>query len=339
MEIAKNGLGTTAPNPMVGAVIVYGKKIIGEGFTSAYGGAHAEVNAINSVVDPTLLEYATLYVSLEPCVHFGKTPPCVDLILKHRIKKIVIGILDPHEKVAGKGVQKLIDASCDVTVGVLEKECRAHHKRFLTFHQKKRPYIILKWAETLDGFIAPKKEERTSQPEPFWITGRATRQIVHQWRSEEQAILTGTNTVLEDNPKLNVRYWKGKNPVRIVLDRKLKIGRGFNVFDKSAPTIVLTEVTDASFYLKDITYELIGFQGNVAAQICEKLYQHKINSVIVEGGSQTLQTFVDAGLWDEARVLTGNTSFHQGLKAPVFTGCSMEKIKIDRNTLKIYKPC
>ena len=331
-------MGTTAPNPMVGAVIVHGEKVIGEGYTSAYSGAHAEVNAINSVVDTALLENATLYVSLEPCVHFGKTPPCTDMILKHRIPKIVIGILDPHEKVAGKGVQKLIDAGCDVTVGVLEKECRAHHKRFLTFYQKKRPYIILKWAETLDGFISPKKEERTSQPEPFWITGQATRQIVHQWRSEEQAILVGTNTVLEDNPKLNVRHWNGKNPVRIVLDRKLKIGRGFNVFDKSAPTIVLTEITDTSLYVKDITYELIDFQKDVAAQICEKLYQHKINSVIVEGGSQTLQTFVDAGLWDEARVLTGNTSFSQGLKAPVFTGGLTAKTKIDRDTLKIYKP-
>ena len=202
IEIAQNGLGTTAPNPMVGAVIVHENKIMGEGFTSPFGGPHAEVNAINSVADKSLLPQSTIYVTLEPCSHFGKTPPCADLIVKHKIPRVVIGLLDPHDKVAGKGVKKLMDAGCEVTVGVLEKECREHHKRFLTFQEKKRPFIILKWAETADGFIAPEKTLRSQNKEPYWITNTYSRQLVHKWRTEEQAILVGTNTVLDDNPKL-----------------------------------------------------------------------------------------------------------------------------------------
>jgi len=339
IDVARNGLGITAPNPMVGAVIVHKKEIIGEGYTSVYGKAHAEVNAINSVTNKSLLKETTLYVTLEPCSHFGKTPPCADLILKHGIKKIVVGILDPHEKVAGRGVQKLIAAGCDVTVGMLEKECREHHKRFLTFHQKKRPYIILKWAETIDGFIAPKKEDRKTDPSPFWITNSYSQQMVHQWRSEEQAILIGTNTVLEDNPKLNVRHWKGKNPRRIILDKNLKIKSNFNVLDGCAPTLVLTEVADESLYLKGIDYEIIDFQQNIAEQICEKLYKHNITSVLIEGGAQTLQTFINANLWDEARVFSGNKSFSHGLKAPLFSENSIATSKINQDTLNIYIKC
>ncbi len=339
IDIARNGFGTTAPNPTVGAVIVHKKKIIGEGFTSAYGGAHAEVNAINSVTDKSLLKEAILYVTLEPCSHLGKTPPCADLILKSGIKKMVVGILDPHEKVAGRGIKKLVDGGCDVTVGVLEKECREHHKRFLTFHQKKRPYIILKWAETLDGFIAPKKEDRKIDPTPFWITNSYSQQIVHQWRSKEQAILVGTNTVLEDNPKLNLRHWKGENPVRIVLDKDLKIKNNFNVLDGSTPTLVLTQIADASRYLKGIDYGIIDFRQDVAAQICEKLHKRNIISVLIEGGAQTLQTFIDAHLWDEARVFTGSKSFSKGLKAPVFSGNLTATTKIGHDTLNLYKKC
>jgi diaminohydroxyphosphoribosylaminopyrimidine deaminase / 5-amino-6-(5-phosphoribosylamino)uracil reductase len=236
IEIAKNGLGTTRPNPMVGCVIVLNNTIIGEGFTSKYGGPHAEVNAINSVKDKTLLNQATLYVTLEPCSHYGKTPPCSDLIIAHKIPNIVIGCIDEHEKVAGKGIEKLKNAGCHVTVGVLENECKIHHKRFFTFHNKKRPYIILKWAETKDGFISPKTK---NQQKPVWITNEYSRQLVHQWRAEEQAILVGANTVLQDNPSLTVRDWTGENPVRIVIDKNYNLPKFCSVFNNEAKTIII----------------------------------------------------------------------------------------------------
>ncbi len=338
IEIAQNGLGVSAPNPAVGAVIVYNYKIIGEGYTSTYGGPHAEVNAIQSVTDISLLKEATLYVTLEPCSHFGKTPPCVDLIIKHGIPKVVIGLMDPHEKVAGRGIQKLIDAGCEVLTKILEKECRELHKRFLTFHEKKRPYIILKWAETLDGYIAPEKEKRNTNPEPFWITNPYSRQITHKWRAEEQAILVGSNTVLEDNPKLDVRHWKGKNPVRIVVDPSLKIKGNYHVLDGSIPTILLTEIRDESKYVSGVDYALVDFSKNVTQQICSILWKSNLTSVLVEGGSQTLQTFLDAKLWDEARVFTGSTSFKEGIKAPDFKGEIISELKIKNDFLKTYRP-
>lgn len=311
--IAKNGLGTTAPNPMVGCVIVYNSTIIGEGFTSPYGGAHAEVNAINSVKDKSILKEATLYVTLEPCSHFGKTPPCSNLIIEHGIPNIVIGCLDDNEKVAGKGIAKLKAADCNVTVGVLEKECKEHHKRFFTFHNKKRPYIILKWAETIDGFITPlhKKEKQ-----PVWITNTYSRQLVHKWRAEEQAILVGLNTVMEDNPSLTTRDWDGKNPIRIVLDKHYKLSKKFKVFDNKAKTLIIND--------------------NSAEGICNKLHEANINSVIIEGGAKTLQMFIDAGLWDEARVFIGKNTFKEGIKAPVFTGNLISEKQILVDTLKIY---
>lgn len=337
IQLAKNGLGTTAPNPAVGAVIVYDNKIIGEGYTSAYGGPHAEVNAIQSVTDTSLLKKSTLYVTLEPCSHFGKTPPCADLIIKYGIPKVVVGLLDPHEKVAGKGIQKLKDSGCEVLTGVLEKECREHHKRFLTFHIKKRPYIILKWAETSDGFIAPSKTERKENPEPYWITNSNSRQMVHQWRAEEQGILVGTNTVLEDNPKLDVRHWDGKNPFRIVLDRSLKIEGNYTILDGSVPTLLLTEIADKSKYVAGIEYAVIDFSKDLAQKICSLLWEQNLTSVLIEGGSQTLQTFLDAKLWDEARIFTGNTSFNKGLKAPAFSGSLFDSKKIGVDTLKTYR--
>ena len=217
IEIAKNGLGTSRPNPMVGCVIVLNDVIIGEGFTSAYGGNHAEVNAIASINDKSLLKNTILYVTLEPCSHFGKTPPCSDLIIKHEIPKVVIGTKDINRKVSGKGIEKLINSGCDVTIGVLEEKCKEHHKRFFTFHNKKRPYIILKWAQTLDGFIAPKIKNKKK---PVWISNAQSRQLNHKWRTQEQAILVGINTVLEDNPSLTARDWKGQNPIRIILEKK-----------------------------------------------------------------------------------------------------------------------
>ena len=321
---------------MVGCVIVHNETIIGEGYTSPYGGPHAEVNAINSVRDKSVLAEATLYVTLEPCSHFGKTPPCADLIIKHNIPKVVIGIRDPHKKVAGKGIEKLEAAGCKVTVGVLEKECREHLKRFLRFQEQKRPYIILKWAETADGFIAPDPKIRTSNPEPFWITNPYSKQLVHQWRSQEQTILVGTNTVLEDNPKLNTRDWVGKNPIRVILDKNLKIGAHFHVMDRSVKTLVLTQIKDASTYVDGVDYEVIDFSQPLATQICEVLFKHSITSVIVEGGSKTLQTFIGEGLWDEARIFKAQKFFSEGIAAPHIKGKFQSEQLILSDTLSIY---
>lgn len=320
IEIAKNGLGTTAPNPMVGSVIVHNNQIIGEGFTSPYGGNHAEVNAIQSVIDKSLLNKATLYVTLEPCSHFGKTPPCSDLIIKHQIRHVVIGTIDTHSKVAGKGIEKLKTSGCEVTVGILEKTCKEHHKRFFTFHNKKRPYIILKWAETEDGFIAP---EIKNEKKPVWITNELSRQLVHKWRAEEQAILVGTNTVIEDNPSLTVRDWTGKNPIRIVLDRTNKLSNEYQVFNHEAETIVISE-------------DDINFSKNVATQICEILHKKDIQSIIIEGGQQTLQTFIDENHWDEARVFIGKSTFTKGIEAPAFKGKTIKESNVLEDSIKIY---
>ncbi|NRD23397.1 bifunctional diaminohydroxyphosphoribosylaminopyrimidine deaminase/5-amino-6-(5-phosphoribosylamino)uracil reductase RibD [Winogradskyella litoriviva] len=320
LQIAKNGLGTTRPNPMVGAVIVHNDLIIAEGYTSAYGGNHAEVNAINAVKDKSLLTKCTLYVTLEPCSHFGKTPPCSDLIVKHKIPNVVIGCIDDNPEVAGKGIAKLKASGCNVTVGVLEAECKAHHKRFFTFHNKKRPYIILKWAETTDGFMAPiKKDEK----KPVWITNKYSRQLVHKWRAEEQAILVGTNTVIEDNPSLTVRDWSGENPIRVVLDRTSKLNSDYSIFNDEAKTIRVTD--------KDIDFE-----KPIAIQIADVLFKQNINSIIIEGGSQTLQTFIDENLWDEARVFIGKTEFKSGIKAPQIIGNLIFENTIKNDTLKIY---
>ncbi|ULC60626.1 bifunctional diaminohydroxyphosphoribosylaminopyrimidine deaminase/5-amino-6-(5-phosphoribosylamino)uracil reductase RibD [Flaviramulus sp. BrNp1-15] len=320
IEIAKNGLGATRPNPMVGSVIVLEDKIIGEGYTSAYGSNHAEVNAINSVKNKDLLKEATLYVTLEPCSHFGKTPPCSDLIIEHKIPNVVIGTIDTHSKVSGKGIEKLIKAGCNVTVGILEDKCKQHHKRFFTFHNKKRPYIILKWAETTDGFIAPRTKK---EKKPVWITNTISQQLVHKWRAEEQAILVGTNTVLQDNPTLTVRNWTGQNPTRIVIDKTEKLSKDFNVFNNEAETIIISE--------KNIV-----FSKGLASQICETLYKIDINSVIIEGGLRTLQTFIDENIWDEARVFTGNIQFKEGVKAPHFSGNLISETHIETDILKIF---
>lgn len=320
IEIAKNGLGFTRPNPMVGCVIVHQNKIIGEGFTSAYGGNHAEVNAIESVIDTSLLKESTLYVTLEPCSHFGKTPPCANLIVKHKIPKVVIGTLDTHSKVSGKGIEILRNGGCDVTLGVLENECKHHHKRFFTFHNKQRPYIILKWAETQDGFIAPKTK---NSQQPVWITNEISRQLVHKWRAEEHAILVGTHTVLEDNPSLTVRDWAGQNPIRIVLDRDLKLPKDCNVFNNESETLVISKHD-------------IDFDEKIASQICSFLHKKNIQSVIIEGGSKTLQTFIDENLWDEARIFKGKTEFQTGMKAPKLSGRLISESLIIEDQLKIY---
>lgn len=315
LQIAKNGLGYTRPNPMVGAVITYNDSIIGEGFTSKYGGNHAEVNAIDSVKDKSLLKHATLYVTLEPCSHYGKTPPCSDLIIHHNIPNIVIGCMDDNPQVAGKGIKKLLEAGRQVKIGVLEKECKAHHKRFFTFHNKKRPYVILKWAETSDGFIAPKIRD---EKKPVWITNSLSRQLVHKWRAEEHAILVGTQTVLQDNPSLTVRDWTGQNPIRIVLDKNTVLDNTHTVFNSEAETICLKETK--------------------AKTICDALYKHNINSVIIEGGAKTLQLFIDENIWDEARIFKSNILFNNGVKAPVFKGEIIATELLETDTLTIHHP-
>lgn len=339
IEIGGNGLGTTRPNPMVGCVIVHENMIIAEGFTSHYGGNHAEVNAINSVKDKSLLTISTLYVTLEPCSHFGKTPPCSDLIIKHKIPNIVIGCIDENPEVAGKGIKKLKDSGCKVTVGILVDECKQHHKRFFTFHNKKRPYIILKWAQTTDGFIAPitKKNKK-----PTWITNQYSRQLVHKWRAEEQGILIGTNTVKEDNPNLTTRHWKGNNPVRIVIDKDLKLPKDLNIFNAKAKTIIISSNTEDIRQkldkLNNCNLEFIDWnlKNVIAEQICDILYSKNINSVIIEGGQQTLQTFIDEGLWDEARVFTGNKTFNKGVIAPKLKGRLISEQHILDDSLKFY---
>ena len=323
ISIGKNGLGKTRPNPMVGCVIVHNNKIIGEGYTSAYGSHHAEVNAINSVKNKIVLQNATLYVTLEPCSHHGKTPPCADFIIKHNIKTIVIGTVDDHSKVAGQGIKKLRDAGCQVTVGVLENECREHHKRFFTLHNEKRPYIILKWAETSDGFIAPIKKDVVK---PIWITSPNSRQLVHKWRSEEHAILVGTQTVIDDNPSLTVRDWAGEQPIRIILDKSERITKEHNIFNDKAQTICIGKAT-------------IDWQdkNSIAKQICDVLFKLNISSVIIEGGAKTLQTFINENLWDEARVFSGPLKFNAGINAPLFKGNLYSEESLNEDLLKIYK--
>jgi len=331
IELAQNGLGTTYPNPMVGSVIVYENKIIGEGWHKKAGEPHAEVNAIRSVKDKTLLKKATIYVSLEPCSHFGKTPPCCDLIIANEIPNVVVGTVDPNEKVAGKGIKKLIAAGANVTVGVLEDECNELNKRFFTFHQEKRPYIILKWAESQDGFLAPEKEV-DNERKPIWITNPYSRQLVHKWRSEEQAIMVGTQTVIDDNPKLNVRDWSGNNPVRIVLDQNNRISQDSFIFDDSVKTIVFTK-SESSLLTENTTFKCIDFEQNTIPQILDFLYQNQIQSIIIEGGSQTLQSFINENMWDEARIFIGRTTFEKGTKAPVIQKKYVSKTYIQNDEL------
>lgn len=332
LQVARNGLGTTRPNPMVGAIIVHQNTIIGEGYTSAYGSAHAEVNAIASVKDKSLLAKSTLYVTLEPCSHFGKTPPCSNLIIKHKIPKVVIGCIDDNPVVAGKGIAQLKAKGCDVSVGVLEDQCKQHHKRFFTFHNKKRPYIILKWAQTNTSFIAPKTKNSKT---PVWITTKQSRQLVHKWRAEEQAILVGTTTVIEDNPTLTVRDWTGNNPTRVVLDKDLKLNTNSNVFNNDSETIIISSKLQPGRQIKIIDWKQ---SDTIAKQICEQLYELNINSIIIEGGTKTLQTFIDSQLWDEARLFTSNLNLQSGVKAPRFEGQLISKKQIVTDTLKIYAP-
>ena len=330
IQLAKNGLGTTYPNPLVGSVIVYENKIIGEGWHRQSGMPHAEVNAINSVKNKQLLKNATIYINLEPCSHTGKTPPCANLIIEKQIKNVVIGCKDPNPKVAGNGIKLLIKSGLKVTYGILEKECEHLNKRFFSFFLKKRPYIILKWAETLDGFISPNEKK---EKKPVWISNKNSRQLVHQWRAEEQAILVGTQTIVEDNPSLNTRDWYGNSPICILIDKSLRISKDYKIYRNTSKTIVITEKQSKN--KKNQFFESINFNSPIANQIGTILYSHGIQSVIIEGGAQTLQTFIDENLWDEARIFSGPITFNNGTKAPIISGTTLTTTKIKQDILNL----
>lgn len=315
LELALLGMGDVAPNPMVGCVIVHDGIIIGEGYHEKIGQPHAEVNAIRSVRNPELLAHSTLYVSLEPCAHFGKTPPCSDLIIESQIPHVVIGTVDPFARVAGKGIERMQKAGIDVSVGMLENECRDLNRRFFTFHEKKRPYILLKWAQTLDGFI---DTDRTEVQHPTWITNALSKRLVHKQRSEESAILIGTNTAEFDNPALTVREWTGNQPIRMVIDRECRLDAGLHIFDSKAPTWVFTSIRKQE--TGNRKYITLDFDQNILPQILTELYQHDILSVVVEGGSILLNSFLQDGLWDEAFVYSGNQFFGKGVSAPSISG-------------------
>ncbi len=331
IELAKMGMGYVAPNPMVGSVIVHNNKIIGEGYHKKYGEAHAEVNAINSVINKSLLTESTIYVTLEPCAHFGKTPPCADLIIKHKIPNIVIGMKDPFAKVNGLGIEKLKNAGCSVKVGILENECKILNKPFITFHEKQRPYIILKWAQTLDGFI-DKERDKNSKQLPNWITDEVCRAMVHKWRAESQGIMAGPNTIITDNPKLNVRSWKGNQPIRLIIDRYLRLPQELHIFDKSQETWVFNTKKDDK---NDNLYHIKISENGFIEKIFSYLHTKNIQSVFVEGGGLIHQTLINSDLWDEARIFTGNVSFKNGVKAPKINGEVITTKKINTNNLTI----
>jgi diaminohydroxyphosphoribosylaminopyrimidine deaminase/5-amino-6-(5-phosphoribosylamino)uracil reductase len=301
IELGKLGIGNTYPNPSVGSCIVYNNKIIGEGYTSRPGKNHAEINAINSVKIKSQLKESTLYVTLEPCSHHGKTPPCTNEIIKNKIPRVIIGTLDPHTEVSGKGIKQLEEAGIEVVLGVLENKCKDHHKRFLTFINKKRPYIILKWAETNDGFIAPKTK---NELKPVWISNRHSRQLVHKWRSEEQCLIVGRKTISEDNPKLTTRDWDGRDPIVVIISKDNNLNNNSNVFNSKAEKIIISN-------------KLIDFKKPIGNQITNLLYNRNIISAIVEGGTQTLQTFINENLWDEIRKFKSPLNFKNGTKAPI----------------------
>jgi len=315
LDLALLGMGDVAPNPMVGCVIVHEGIIIGEGYHQKIGGPHAEVNAIRSVQNQELLTQSTLYVSLEPCTHFGKTPPCSDLIIENRITHVVIGTIDPFVKVAGKGIERMQAAGIKVEVGILEKECRELNRRFFTFHEKMRPYILLKWAQTLDGFI---DTDRTETQHPTWITNALAKRLVHKQRSEESSILIGTNTAEFDNPALTVREWTGNQPIRMVIDHTGRLNADLHIFDNKAETWVFTGIEKADS--GNLKYIRLDFNQDILPQLLSELYKRGILSVVVEGGSILLNSFLQDGFWDEAFVYTGNQFFGKGVEAPHITG-------------------
>ncbi|RNL52358.1 bifunctional diaminohydroxyphosphoribosylaminopyrimidine deaminase/5-amino-6-(5-phosphoribosylamino)uracil reductase RibD [Pedobacter jejuensis] len=335
LELANIAIGNVNPNPMVGCVIVADNKIIGEGYHQKFGEAHAEPNAVKAVFEnhgqdaERLLKQATAYVNLEPCAHFGKTPPCADLFIKHQIKKVIIGNRDPFSGVDGKGIEKLKNAGIEVISGVLDTECRYFNRRFFTRIEKQRPFIILKWAETANGYFA------TLDGHQKWISGGLAKRLAHQWRTEEDAILIGKHTAIMDNPQLTSREWPGKNPVRLVIDKSLQIPSSNHIFNKEAKTIIFNEIkTDVVEHVHYIQMEDMHFY--LAQKIAFQLYLMDIQSVIIEGGANILNQFLQADLWDEARIFTSHNSWDEGVPSPIINGNVIEQINIGEDKLTIY---
>jgi diaminohydroxyphosphoribosylaminopyrimidine deaminase/5-amino-6-(5-phosphoribosylamino)uracil reductase len=339
ISLAENGIGYVAPNPLVGCVIVANNQIIGEGFHKEYGGPHAEVNAIRMVKEKELLIDSTLYVNLEPCNHFGKTPPCTGLILSSGIKKVVVCNLDPNPLVSEKGIQRLKESGVEVLLGVCESQGKELNRRFFTFHEKKRPYLVLKWAQTRDGYISrfPVPKDRTEN----LISGEDAQWMTHVWRSHEQAIMVGSNTVLADDPQLNVRLTKGKDPVKIILDKDLKLGNA-RLLRSGAKTIVFTENNDAEgygedFYGAEVELIRVNFDDHLIKNVLRKIYEKNIISVLVEGGAQLLQSYIDLNLFDEIRVFESEKVFKRGVEAPFIALDPDEIVEVGEDTLKIYR--
>lgn len=334
LELAKNGLGTTYPNPLVGAVLVYKDTVIGEGWHRKAGEPHAEVLAIQSVKETKFLKESTLYVNLEPCSHFGKTPPCADLVIEKKIPRVVIGTLDPNPEVAGNGVKKLLNAGCKVGVGILEKECEMVNRRFFTFHRHHRPYVILKWAQSADGFMAP---EYKDSPQPFWISSSVSRQLVHKWRTEEQAILVGAQTVIADNPQLTARHWQGSQPLRVVIGGNTILPDRASVFDQSAQTLFIKSQPGLQTELPNWVEQTDSATSRpLADEVADILFKKNIQSLIVEGGRKTLDAFLVSGIWDEARVFVSPIELKKGLMAPKLECSPDEVVHSDTDTLKLF---
>lgn len=327
LQLAQNGIGNVAPNPMVGAVVVHNNKIIGEGFHHKFGGPHAEVNAINNVVDKFLLDESTIYVNLEPCSHVGKTPACSQLLLSVQIKRVVIGMKDPFPKVNGKGIEQLISNGVEITTNVLEDECYELNRRFITFHQKKRPYVILKWAQSADGFIGKPNET-------IRISNEQTRLLNYKWRSEESAILVGSNTANTDNPKLTTQNWKGNQPLRVVLSKSGNLKNDLNLFDNTTSTLVFAENNSVDF---PNAKKIVLNPSNTIQQVLNHLYNLEIQSLIVEGGSNILQQFIDLNLFDEIRIFQSNEKLNDGIFAPKFSLTNATITDLGDNTLSTYK--
>lgn len=334
LELASLGLGTTRPNPLVGAVVVHENKIIGEGWHRKSGEAHAEVNAIAKVVNQDILKESTLYVNLEPCAHFGKTPPCSDLIIEKKIPRVVVATRDPFAEVNGRGIEKMKAAGVEVTEDILGQEAKALNRRFFTFHQKRRPYIILKWAQTMDGFMDRKRGQ--GEHGINWITAPETRSLVHRWRAEEAAIMVGGRTVLNDNPSLSVRDVAGQQPLRVVVDLNNEVPENASVFNEKAPTLYFYGSNGKAPH--GVVSVKLETKATALTQVMEELYQRDIQSVLVEGGARLIQGFIDQQLWDEARVLTGNCTFGGGLAAPKMAREAIAFQKVGVDSLSLYRP-
>lgn len=327
LQLASSGKGHVAPNPMVGAVVVYDGRIIGEGYHRQYGKAHAEVNAINSVSDKSLLKNSTIYVSLEPCSHYGKTPPCSQLIIDMEIPRVVVATLDPYHKVSGRGVQMLREAGVEVVIGVLEKEARLQNKEFFVSQTQNRPYVYLKWAQTSDGFI-DKKRIAGEAIEPTPISNKFTKTLVHKLRSEVSAIMIATNTAVNDNPSLTTRLWFGENPQRIILDRNRRIPSSYHLFDNNVNTIIFTEKVDNELIGDQTSFVVVKFDEYLIPTVLKELNKRKVNSLLVEGGAVLLQSFIDQGAWDEAYIEVADKRFVEGTKAPSIEGEVVDDRKI-----------